>query len=251
MTTEFLSQFELRRYSLQVDLPSVGKKGQEKLKKSKVLVIGSGGKGVMAMQSLVTAGIGKIGIADNDLVEEQDLTKQTLYGNTDIGKQKAIVAKQKLLEINSYSEIGLHNICISADNIDKICVDYDIIIDATDNTSSHYLISDSAVRLNLPVVYGATNPPVIEVSVFNFKSGPSYRSIYPEPLKKEKTRDLTGLTANGILCSVTGIIMANEALKVILEFENTLSGKLLKFDLRNYSLIVDEIGRESKKIPKQ
>jgi len=234
MHSEVLSELEIRRYSQQIELPSVGLAGQEKIKQSKVLVVGAGGKGTALMQYLVAAGIGKIGISDNNLVEERVLPNQTLYGNGDLGKQKAIISKQKLTKINHLTKIELHNVCLSETNITPICNDYDIIVDATDNLPAHYLINDAAVRLNKPVVYGSVHRSQAFISVFNYNNGPSFRSMYAQIPKGKEMLSLDRIVSAGIITGIAGTIMANEVLKIILDMPYTLSGELLVFDASDY-----------------
>jgi adenylyltransferase/sulfurtransferase len=234
MLSKVLSELELRRYSKQLVLPSVGLAGQEKIKQSKVLVAGAGGKGTSLMQYLVSSGVGRIGISDCCLVEEKILPDQTLYGNNDLGKHKAIISKQKLTEINHLTKIQLHNVCLSEKNIISICNEYDIIVDATDNLPTHYLIDKAAIRLNKPVVYGCIHRSQACISVFNYNGGPSFSYMYSQyPAEKEEV-PLKGVVSVGITYGITGIIMANEVLKVILDLPNTLSGELLIIDTSAY-----------------
>ncbi len=236
MKSEILSDLEIRRYSQQINLPSVSLKGQEKIKQSKVLIIGAGGKGTNVMQNLVAAGIGKLGISDNYLVEENILPNQRLYGNRDLGKQKAIISKQKLKEINYLVDIELHNICLSENNIDQICENYDILVDATNNFPSHYLINDASIRLNKPVVYGSVIKSQGQIAVFNYNNGPSFRYLFPEMLSNTEDPNMTEVTSIGIINNIVGTFMANEVLKIILGFKNVISGGVLIFNLPNYSI---------------
>jgi len=135
--SEILSAQEIRRYSLQINNASLGVEGQEKIKQAKVLVVGAGGKGSSLMQIMAAVGVGMIGISDNFPVQEADLSRQHLYGSSDLGKQKAIISKQKLIQINHFVEYKLHNVCLSEQNINTICSNYDILIDATDNFTAH------------------------------------------------------------------------------------------------------------------
>ncbi len=236
MNSEILTPLEIRRYSKQISLPSVGLKGQERIKKSKVLVIGAGGKGTSVMQNLVVSGLGKLGISDNFLVEEDMVARQTLYGNSDTGKQKAIISRIKLGEINELTEIELHNICLDESNIDTISADYDILVDATDNFPAHYLINDAGIRLKKPVVYGHIFESEIGVTVFNYKGGPSFRNLYPRVPKGIEKPVLGGIASFSILTHLTGGIMAQEVLKIILDLDHVLTGKLLVFNLPAYRM---------------
>ena len=175
MKSEFLSAREIRKFEEQINLPGVGIQGQEKFRKARILVIGAGGKGASALQALVAAGVGYIGICDNYPVEESALPRQCLYGEIDTGKLKAIVARQHLLEHTKLTEIELHNICLSDTNIRNIISDYDIVLDATDNFMAHYLISDGTVATGKPLVFGSVYHNTSQVSVFNYAGGPSLR----------------------------------------------------------------------------
>ncbi len=244
MQSEVLSGLEIRRYSQQIELPSVGLAGQEKIKQSKVLVVGAGGKGTSLMQHLVAAGIGKIGISDNYLIEEKVLPNQILFGYSDLGKQKAIRSKQKLTEINHLTKIELHNVCLSESNIEQICNDYDIVVDATDNLPAHHLINDAAIRLDKPVIYGTVYHSQAHISVFNHHGGPSFRCMYAQITREKEKPPLEGIANIGIISGIAGTIMANEVLKVILDLPFTLSGLLLVFEVPVYVMKMIKIRKD-------
>jgi adenylyltransferase/sulfurtransferase len=236
-----LSEKEIRRYALQIGMPSIGMEGQEKVKGAKVLVIGAGGKGSSVLQNLATVGVGKIGICDNYPVQENELARQYLYGNKDLGKQKAIISKQKLLEVNHLVDYELHNVCLNKNNINLICFPYDILIDATDNFPSRLLINDAAVSLGKPLIYGEVINSVGLVSVFNYSGGPSLRCLYPEQVKQPEKVKPDAFACQVSVMSIIGSIIANEALKIILSKETVLSGKLLQFDASTYSISLKKI----------
>ncbi len=241
MRSEILSDKEIRRYIDQINLPSLGIEGQEKIKQARVLVIGAGGKGTSVLQHLTTAGIGKLGISDNYPVEEKALPRQKLYGNSDLGKQKAIISSQRLKEINHLVNIELHNVCLSENNISPICDDYDIIVDATDNFPAHYLVNDAAIILNKPLIFGTVYNSQGMITVFNYQDGPSLRCLYPvTPAGKEKP-PLKGLFGSSILTDIVGTIMTNEIFKVILGLPTELNGNLLIFDAVNYAFTREKI----------
>ena len=148
-----LSQREIRRYSKQIMIPEIGVKGQEKLKKAKVLVIGAGGLGCPVLQYLTAAGVGKIAIAEFDMVDETNLQRQVLYGSDDVGKLKSIIAKNRLEHLNSLLEFQIFNLRINSTNSLGILKNFDIIVDATDNLDSRYVLNDSCVILNKPLVH--------------------------------------------------------------------------------------------------
>jgi molybdopterin/thiamine biosynthesis adenylyltransferase len=244
MTSEVLSEREIRLFSQQIKLPSVGINGQEKLKKARVLIIGAGGKGSAVLQNLAVAGVGLIGISDNYLVEEQNMPMQRLYGDVDLGKQKAIIAKQRINQIVRNASFEVHNICLSPDNILKIFQPYDIIIDATDNFPAHYLINDAAIILKKPVVYGSVFHTLGMVSVFNYNEGPSFRCLYSKKPRQLKNPGDDGILGIGILYSITGTIMANEVLAIILGHPVKLSGRLYIFNIKDYGIKTKSIDRK-------
>lgn len=240
-SSEILSQKEIRRYTLQINASTIGVKGQEKIKQSKILVVGAGGKGTSILQTLATIGIGKIGISDNYPIEESELSRQYLYGNSDLGKQKAIVSKQKLMEINHFVNYELHNVCLSETNSKTICEKYDILIDATDNFSSRYLINDTAIALNKPMIFGMVKNHFGLISVFNYMGGPSLRCLFPEKPTLNCTDNSEGFVCQVSLMGIIGSIVANEILKIILGRNTKLSGNLLKFNAVNYSVSFEKI----------
>ena len=236
MESGILSPREIRRYSKQIMIPEIGLEGQEKLKLAKVLVIGAGGLGCPVLQYLAAAGIGKIGIVEFDKVDESNLQRQVLYGSLDVGKLKAIIAKNWLEQLNSLIEIEIFNLRLDAGNALKIIGQFDIVVDATDNFEVRYIINDSCVILNKPMVHGAIFKFEGQVSVFNYNGGPTYRCfnphIYARDFKNPKPADV-GLL--GVLPGITGTIMANEVLKVITGIGEVLSGKLMIFNISDYA----------------
>ena len=151
MAGEILSQREIRRYSKQIMIPEIGVKGQEKLKKAKVLVIGAGGLGCPVLQYLTAAGVGKIAIAEFDMVDETNLQRQVLYGSDDVGKLKSIIAKNRLEHLKSLVEYEIFNLRITGYNSLNILKNFDIIVDATDKFADRYIINDSCIILNKPL----------------------------------------------------------------------------------------------------
>jgi molybdopterin/thiamine biosynthesis adenylyltransferase len=236
MESGFLSPREIRRYSKQIMIPEIGQEGQEKLKKTKVLVVGAGGLGCPVLQYLTAAGIGKIGIVEFDKVEESNLQRQVLYGSLDVGKLKAIIAKNRLEHLNSLVEFEIYNLRLDAANALNIIKQFDIVVDATDNYAVRYIINDTCIILNKPMVHGAIFKFEGQISVFNFNGGPTYRCYNPF----DKTADYknpvpSDIGLMGVLPGITGTIMANEVIKIITGIGMILSGKLLIFNLLDYS----------------
>jgi len=243
MKSDVLSDMEIRALSEQIQLPGIGLAGQEKIKKARVLVIGAGGKGASALQGLVVSGVGVIGISDNYMVEDNALPRQSLYGEKDLGKQKAIISKQRLAEPGRHTTFELHNICLSEANILQIVAPYDIILDTTDNFPAHYLINDAAVLSGKPLVFGSVIHNAGLVSVFNHAGGPSFRCLYPRVPGKDGSFTDEGIPSVGMPYRITGDIMACETLKIILGFPSVLSGKLMRFSISDYGIQYSPIRR--------
>ena len=234
MPGDILSPREKRRYSKQIMIPEIGEKGQEKLKQAKVLVIGAGGLGCPVLQYLTAAGVGRIAIAEFDMVDETNLQRQVLYGSTDVGKLKSIIAKSTLEHLNSFVEFDIFNLRLDASNAVNIINKFDVIVDATDNIESRYIINDSCVSLNKPMVHGSIFKYEGIISVFNFKGGPTYRCFNPSALKKEyKNPAPSQVGLFGVLPGITGAYMANEVIKIITDTGYVLSGKVLLINIFN------------------
>jgi len=234
MESQFLTQREIRRYSRQVMIPEIGVEGQEKLKLAKVIVIGAGGLGCPVLQYLTAAGVGKMGILEFDKVDESNLQRQVLYGTSDVGKLKSIIAKDRLEHLNSYGEFEIINIRLESSNALKTLGDYDVIVDATDNIETRYIINDASIILNKPMIHGAIYKFEGIISVFNYKGGPTYRCYNPsgtDPANKNPAASHVGLL--GVLPGVTGTFMANEVIKVITGVGEVLSGKVLHINIYN------------------
>jgi sulfur-carrier protein adenylyltransferase/sulfurtransferase len=234
MNNDILSNREIRRYSKQIMIPGIGITGQEKLKLSKVLVVGAGGLGCPVLQYLTVAGVGKIGIVEFDIVSESNLQRQVLYGSTDIGKLKSIIAKNRLEHLNSAIDLEIFNIQLNASNALHLLKEYDVIVDATDNLSARYAISDACVILDKPMVHGAIYKYEGVISVFNYQGGATYRCYNPEVKNVEYKNPMpSGVGLFGVLPGVIGSYMANEVIKVLTGTGEILSGKVLLIDILN------------------
>jgi sulfur-carrier protein adenylyltransferase/sulfurtransferase len=233
MEHEILTPREQRRYSKQIMISEIGISGQEKLKNSRVLVIGAGGLGCAVLQYLTVAGIGKIGIAEFDMVDESNLQRQVLYGSNDVGKLKSIIAKNRLEHLNSLVEFEVFNLRIDTSNSLEIIKDFDVIVDSTDNFDVRYVINDSCVILGKPMVHGSIYKYEGMVSVFNYRGGPTYRCYNPAPDKNYKNPAPAQVGLFGVLPGTTGTLMANEVIKIITETGQILSGKVLLFNILN------------------
>ncbi|HAN77800.1 MAG TPA: hypothetical protein DCQ31_08525 [Bacteroidales bacterium] len=230
-----LNYSEIQRYNRHIIMSEIGLAGQEKLKNSKVLVIGAGGLGSPILLYLAAAGIGTIGIADFDTVSESNLQRQVLFSIEDLGKPKSKTAAEKLSKLNSFTAYNVYASGISVENVLAVFAEYDVIIDGSDNFATRYLTNDACVMLNKPLVFGAIFKFYGQVSVFNYLNGPTYRCLFPE---QPETNEVPNCSTIGVLGAVPGIIgamQAAEALKIILEVGEVLSGKLFQMDLLNLS----------------
>jgi molybdopterin/thiamine biosynthesis adenylyltransferase/rhodanese-related sulfurtransferase len=222
-----------KRYSRQITLDEIGLEGQQKLQNANVLVIGAGGLGCPLLLYLAGAGVGHIGIIDHDLVDETNLHRQILYHISDIGKHKADVAAAKLRLFNPDIDIDSYAFKLTRENSTSIIRQYDLIIDGSDNFLTRYLVNDTCVKLNKPLVFGSILQFEGQISVFNLNGGPDYRSLYPEPPRPEDTGNCGESGVIGTLPGIIGSLMANEAIKIICSFGEVLSGQLLLFNALN------------------
>jgi adenylyltransferase/sulfurtransferase len=225
-----LNHSENAHYQRHLILPGFGIEAQEKLKKCSVLVVGAGGLGCPVLMYLAASGIGKIGIIDNDLVSESNLHRQILFGISDIGKPKAEIASKRLQDNNPHILIKPIPQFLSKENALNIVKDYDLVIDGSDNFSTRYLANDACVILNKPLVSGSIFTFEGQVSVFNYKNGPTYRCLFPEPPSAGEMPNCAEIGVLGVLPGVIGTLMATEAIKIAAEIGETLSGKLLVYD---------------------
>ncbi|MGE0589740.1 MAG: molybdopterin-synthase adenylyltransferase MoeB [Cyclobacteriaceae bacterium] len=222
---------ELERYSRHLVLPDFGLDGQKKLKGASVLVVGAGGLGCPALQYLVAAGIGTIGILDFDTVSESNLQRQVLYGTEDIGKSKSRQAVKKLSQLNPYVSLTAIETKIHSSNALDILKPYDVVMDCTDNFQTRYLLNDACVLLDKPLIYGSIFRYEGQVAVFNFKQSANYRDLYPAPPSAGSVPNCEEGGVLGVLPGVMGSLQANEAIKIITGLGEPLSGKLLIVDM--------------------
>lgn len=220
----------LKRYSRQIILDEIGFAGQQKLHNANVLVIGAGGLGCPLLLYLAGAGVGRIGIIDHDVVDESNLHRQILYHIGDIGKSKADMAAAKLKLFNPDLQIISHPFKVTTENACSIIGQYDLVVDGSDNFQTRYLVSDTCVAVNKPLVFGSIFQFEGQVSVFNFNGGPNYRNLYPEPPMPEDTGNCGESGVLGTLPGIIGCLMANETIKIICGFGAILSGQLLLFN---------------------
>ena len=246
--SQMLSDKEKNRYNRHLKLNNVGLLGQNKLKKASVLVVGAGGLGCPILQYLTAAGVGKIGVVDDDKIEESNLQRQILFNSEDVGKQKAIVAVEKLSKQNPFVQLKYYNERLTTKNALALFSKYDIIVDGTDNFSTRYLINDACILANKPLVFGAIYQFEGQLSVFNYKGGPSYRCLFPEPPKENQTPNCSEVGVLGVLPGVMGTMQANEVLKIILEIGEVLSGKLKVLNLLDNTSYTLQIAKNSEQL---
>jgi len=223
------------RYQRQITLKEFGIATQEKLLHSKVLVAGAGGLGCPALQYLAAAGVGTIGIVDDDVVALSNLHRQVLYSMEDIGFSKVMVAADKLKQLNNEINIIPYNFRLTNQNALDIIAEYDLILDGTDNFSSRYMINDACVLLNKPFVYGAILSFEGQVALFNGnhtnnKRAVHYRDLFPHPPKNNEVMNCAEAGVLGVLPGVIGTMQANEAIKFITGIGKTLTGKLITWN---------------------
>ncbi len=221
---------QMLRYSRQIILDGIGVAGQKRLLESKVLVIGAGGLGSPALYYLAAAGVGTIGIADFDLVGVSNLQRQILYSTADLGEKKTRAAAEKLTALNPDISINTYPQRVTIDNVLKIIAHYDVVIDAVDNFSARFLVSDSCFFLKKPLVEGAVTG--FEGILMTIRPGitPCYRCLYPEPPEDGVMPSCADTGILGMVTGTIGSLQALEAVKLLLDIGETLTGRILSFD---------------------
>jgi molybdopterin/thiamine biosynthesis adenylyltransferase/rhodanese-related sulfurtransferase len=229
-----LSVDEVRRYSRHLIIPDVGMTGQKRLKNAKVLVIGAGGLGSPALMYLAAAGVGTIGIAEFDEVDESNLQRQIIHGQSDVGRPKADSARDSVKEINPLVNVVVHNERLDNDNVLQVFEGYDLIVDGTDNFATRYMVNDAAYFLKIPYVWGSIYRFDGQASVFwptaEGAEAPCYRCLYPEPPPPGMVPSCAEGGVLGVLCASIGSIQVNEAIKLLTGIGDPLVGKLMIYD---------------------
>jgi adenylyltransferase/sulfurtransferase len=225
-----LSVDEIRRYSRHLIIPDVGVAGQKRLKNAKVLCVGAGGLGSPALLYLAAAGVGTLGIVEFDTVDESNLQRQIIHGQSDIGRPKAESARDSILEINPYVQVNIHDVALSRDNAMDVFRGYDLIVDGTDNFATRYLVNDAAVLLGIPYVWGSIYRFDGQASVFWSEHGPCYRCLYPEPPPPGMVPSCAEGGVLGVLCASIGAIQVTEAIKLLTGIGEPLVGRLMVYD---------------------
>ncbi len=234
-----LTRDEVARYSRHLIIPDLGVDGQKRLKNAKVLVIGAGGLGSPALLYLAAAGVGTIGIVDFDVVDESNLQRQIIHGQSDIGRSKAHSARDSISEINPLVEVRLHELRLEPTNAVSLFEQYDLILDGTDNFATRYLVNDAAVLAGKPYVWGSIYRFEGQVSVF-WEDAPNgiglnYRDLYPEPPPPGMVPSCAEGGVLGILCASIASVMGTEAIKLITGIGDPLLGRLMIYDALDMS----------------
>ena len=225
-----LSVDEVKRYSRHLIIPDVGMAGQKRLKNAKVLCVGAGGLGSPALMYLAAAGVGTLGIVEFDTVDESNLQRQIIHGQSDVGRSKAESARDSVKEINPYVQVNIHETRLDSSNVMDLFAQYDLIVDGTDNFATRYLVNDAAVLLGKPYIWGSIYRFEGQASVFWAEYGPCYRCLYPEPPPPGMVPSCAEGGVLGVLCASIGSIQVTEAIKVLTGIGEPLVGRLMIYD---------------------
>lgn len=221
----------MERYSRQIILPEIGAEGQDKLHKAKVLIVGVGGLGSPIALYLAGAGVGTIGLVDDDVVSASNLQRQVLYTENEVGMPKVEQAKIRITALNSDIKVNTYHARLTAENAKEIIAGYDIVVDGCDNFQTRYLINDTCLLYNKVYVYGAIREFDGQVSVFNYRGGWNYRDLFPD---EEEMLSMTPPSKGvlGVTPGLVGCAEAAEVLKIIGEYGEVLSNRLWTIDLK-------------------
>lgn len=225
-----LTAAEVERYSRHLIIPEIGALGQRRLKNAKVLVIGAGGLGSPALLYLAAAGVGTLGIIDDDAVDLSNLQRQVIHGVADVGRPKIESARDAIAALNPLVDVRLHNVRLDASNALELFAGYDLILDGADNFATRYLVNDAAAILGKPYVWGSIFRFDGQVSVFWEKHGPTYRDLYPEAPPAGSVPSCGEGGVFGMLCAAVGSLMVTEAVKLITGVGRSLLGRVALFD---------------------
>ena len=242
---------DLERHSRHILLPQVGAEGQAKISQAKIACIGAGGLGAPILQYLAAAGVGKITIIDDDVIELSNLQRQVIHRSTDVGLPKAESARRFISDLDSNFAVTAHIVRLNESNASELLIDHDIVIDGTDNIPTRYLIDDTCVSLGIPWIYGSVYRFEGQVSTFNLNRGPCYRDLFPQPPPEGSIPNCSEAGVLGVLTGLVGCHQANEALKVILGIGTPLSGKLLVLDALDTSQRLLEFHKKNSRIVHQ
>ena len=225
-----MSEDDMQRYARHIILPEVGEKGQQKLLKGRVLLVGVGGLGCPTALYLAAAGVGKIGLVDADVVDKSNLQRQVLFGESDVGRPKVEAARDKLLDLNSTLDIVTHYELLTSHNVFDVMDGYDIIVNGCDNFPTRYLVNDAAVMKSKPVVDGSIFRFEGQATVYVPGEGPCYRCLYPAPPPPGEVPSCAEGGVLGVLPGTVGLMQATEVVKMILGEGKSLVGRVLLYD---------------------
>jgi molybdopterin/thiamine biosynthesis adenylyltransferase len=225
-----MSEVQVKRYSRHLLVPEVGEQGQFKLLDSKVLLLGAGGLGSPAAYYLAAAGVGTIGIIDDDVVEESNLQRQIIHNTKRVGQYKAESARETIEALNPDVKVITYIERLDETNVARIIADYDVIVDGTDNFPTRYLLNDAAIMANKPVVHGSVFRFEGQLTVFKPNEGPCYRCLYPEPPPPALAPSCAEAGVLGVLPGIIGLLQATETIKVLLGIGDPLVGRLMTYD---------------------
>jgi len=250
---EFSKQ-ELERYSRHLIIPEFNIEGQRKLKKAKVLIVGTGGLGAPLLQYLAAAGVGTLGLVDFDVVEDSNLQRQVLFTVNDIGRSKTVAAQEKIKALNPHIEVKVHNTRLTSENALDIIKEYDVVADGTDNFPTRYLVNDACVILRKPNVYASIFRFDGQVSVFNHtdangNTGPNYRDLFPSPPPPGLVPSCAEGGVLGVLPGIMGSLQASEVIKLIIGVGTPLSGRLFLFDALSFKTTTLKISKNKNAFP--
>ena len=230
----------MERYNRQIILDGIGIAGQNKIKNASVLIVGIGGLGSIISLYLTAAGVGKIGLIDDDTVSISNLQRQILYCESDLNLQKVDCAKKRLQKLNSEVEFITYSEKLNSENAEKIISEYDIIVDGCDNFETRYLIDDVCSKYKKPYVFGAISEFSGQVSIFNYKDSAKYQDLFPKKTVNENTTKLSNGVL-GVLPGIIGTVEANEVIKIITEIGEILTNKLFSINILTMESTVFEI----------
>jgi len=229
---------QLDRYSRHIIMDDVGPEGQARLLDTSVLVVGAGGLGSPVIQYLAAAGIGRLGIVDDDAVERSNLQRQVIHGDPDVGRPKVDSAREFVANLNPDVTVDTHQVRLTADNVEGLLADYDIVVDASDNFETRFLVNDACTLAGVPFSHGAIFRFEGQVTTFT-GGGPCYRCLFPEAPPEGTVPDCATAGVLGVLPGTIGCLQATEVVKLALDYGESLDGRLLAFDTAEMS--VDEV----------
>ena len=226
-----LSKDDLSRFTRHFSLAEIGHKGQEKLKNSRVLVIGAGGLGSPLLIYLASAGIGTIGIVDDDIVSLSNLQRQVLYTSAEVNSKKVKIASQKLKALYPEIEIQTFDLKLNDKNAERLFQEYDVVADCTDNYKTRALIGEVSAKLKRPLAFASVLNYEGQVTVFNYQEGPSYSDLFPN-IPRDGIYNESEIGLIGVLPGIAGTLQANEIIKIITGYGEVITGKLLVFNIQ-------------------